>query len=735
MKLLIPSVIRRIYNLGNKQIIKVFARVFNIDHQRMTTDLQSGDVAETVVKYFEKSKTIKPATSSTLTIKQIDKFLEDLSKFTQESQQQKHFEDFCKNCTIQDLKFIIRLIKHDLKMNCLGRHVLDSLHSQAYNSFQSSRDLNKVLIEFGDKIEDITKQTRSPSKSTGLQVLVPISPMLAEACKDLTKAIKKCPGGFYSEIKYDGERVQIHKSQDDFKFYSRSLKDVVDHKVSRLKEFLPKAFPSSDDMILDSEILVVNTITGAILPFGTLGIHKKNNFKDAEVCLFVFDVLYFNGRDLTKDPLKERRKLLEDNITVLKNHIHLSEYKLLKTTNALVDHVEEVLSSGLEGLVLKDVDGIYEPGKRHWLKVKKDYLCDGKIADTADLLILGAWYGTGKRGSLYSVYLMGCYDKRSNLWKTVTKCGNGLDDNTMHKMHTKLEKLVEDSNRKTPSWLKCSSSLIPDVIAKDPHLMPVLEIMANEFSESDVHTAVCSMRFPRIIKIRDDKSYKEATNMEELAHLYRESKAGTKLGALKDLKVKDTNNNADSKPSKASTSGLTLITKFVKKETPETSSKQAVKRKSSCEKKDEKYEKKPKLSEIDEFDVKPPTSNGFFKGVHLFYSGTLLKDLKEDIREFQKLGGELTKNSLTCTHALHSGRIFVGTLDELRLNVQINKCFSIFSIISLFVFTETSTTIIASTWIIGGYDPVSIRKLLLILGCLVSHCNNSERKSSDKYYD
>lgn len=90
---------------------------------------------------------------------------------------------------------------------------------------------------------------------------------------------------------------------------------------------------------------------------------------------------------------------------------------------------------GLEGLVLKNVNGIYEPGKRHWLKVKKDYLFDGKMADAADLLVLGAWFGSGKKGGMLSIYLMGCQDTRTKVWKTVTKVHTGLDDNTMDKMH------------------------------------------------------------------------------------------------------------------------------------------------------------------------------------------------------------------------------------------------------------------------------------------------------------
>lgn len=93
---------------------------------------------------------------------------------------------------------------------------------------------------------------------------------------------------------------------------------------------------------------------------------------------------------------------------------------------------------GLEGLVLKNVNGIYEPGKRHWLKVKKDYLFDGRMADSADLVVLGAWFGTGKMGGILSVFLMGCYDAMVAKWKTVTKVHTGMDDKTMDKVHVSV---------------------------------------------------------------------------------------------------------------------------------------------------------------------------------------------------------------------------------------------------------------------------------------------------------
>merc|ERR1719266_800273 len=103
------------------------------------------------------------------------------------------------------------------------------------------------------------------------------------------------------------------------------------------------------------------------------------------------------------------------------NNVKFSEMKVIKKKQVLVEMIKEVLQQGLEGLVLKDLKSIYEPGKRHWLKVKKDYLHEGAMADSADLVVLGAWYGSGHKGGIMSVFLMGCYDHSRSIWKTVTK--------------------------------------------------------------------------------------------------------------------------------------------------------------------------------------------------------------------------------------------------------------------------------------------------------------------------
>lgn len=646
----------------------------------MLDDLAGGDVSETVAKFFNKARTLKPLTESTLTLMDIDEFLEELSNLTQEDGQVEHFEKICEKCTVSDLKTIIRLIKHDLKMNCGARHVLDALHPDAYQSFQQSRDLKIIIKEYGNRFKE---GQRSKSSKSSLTLMTAISPMLAEPCKDFDKAISKCPEGFYSEIKYDGERVQIHKEGNDFKFFSRNLKPVLDHKIQKLKGFVPKAFPHGNDLILDSEILVVDTTTGDLLPFGTLGKHKKEQHSTSEICLFIFDCLYFNGEDLTKKPMKERRKFLEDNLTVIKHHVQLSEYRLLKTKNDLVDMTKEVLKKGLEGLVLKGLNTVYEPGKRRWLKVKKDYLLKGAIADTADLVVLGAWYGTGKMGGQYSIFLMGCYDTKTSVWKTVTKVHSGLNDMEMERVHRKINPLMEkcDGNSKLPSWIQLNRTMIPNALAKDPSKMPVFEVTGAEFTQSDVHTASSiSIRFPRITKIRKDKSPEQATSLEELVHLFNESKAGVNLDELNKLKTLDsdeTDVKSKNKVPSISTklvSGTTSDKLNRKSDSPGDSEKESPTKKRKILEEPIKSSntssstrEKRKLESSEEVVLKKSKkSEKLFKDFVLFRTEEIKDKYREEINEFKTLGGNCTNDSRSANLVLHENKEIEASTTELR---------------------------------------------------------------------
>lgn len=515
VKFLLPMVNKRVYNLQSKQLVKVFSRIFgNGCHEEMVEDLEQGDVARTVGDFFERYGS--PAKKSTLTLQDVDAYLDRLSRLTREDDQTQLLRHLSARCTSNDLVMIARLIKHDIRINSGPKHILEALHPDAYQAFQASRNL-----------EDVVRTSKQGNVSVSATLMTPMIPMLAEACGSVDDAFAKCPNGMYAEIKYDGERVQLHKKGSEFLFFSRSLKPVSAHKVQHLKDFIPQAFKHGHDIVLDSEILMVDTQTQKPLPFGTLGIHKRAAFKDASVCLFVFDCLHYNGRSLLDRTLRERREILQANMTPIRNHVVFSEQHVVTTREKLRDLIHDVLSQGLEGLVLKNPDGVYEPGKRHWLKVKKDYLQGGSMADSADLAVLGAYFGTGSNGGIMSIFLMGCWNPATGRWCTVTKVHGGHDDKTLERLQTELEMTkISKQMERVPRWLNVEKVLVPDFVAKDPDRTQVWEIVGAEFTRAEVHTADgISIRFPRVARIRADKTPKEATTLPELRKIFENSKA------------------------------------------------------------------------------------------------------------------------------------------------------------------------------------------------------------------
>nr|XP_022903806.1 DNA ligase 3 isoform X1 [Onthophagus taurus] len=623
VRLLLPGVIKRVYNLQSKQLIKLFARILNSSQEEMLEHLEQGDISVTISHFYTINKA--PPKKSCLNLSEIDQFLNDLSKLTKEEDQMGHFEGILPKCTENDLKTLIRLIKGDLRMNAGAKHILDGVHNDAYEMYKASKDIDSVLNRCLEG-----ESSKANLKAT-ISLLTPVQPMLAEACKSIEQAFKKCPNGMYSEIKYDGERVQIHKRGNEFKYFSRALKPVVPHKVVHLKNYISKAFPKGEDLILDSEILMVEHETGKPLPFGTLGIHKKTEFKDANVCLFVFDCIYYNGEDLMSKPLKFRKNVLRDNMKEIKNHVVFSEMEEIYKVDDLKAMISKTLSLGLEGLVLKDLKSIYEPGKRHWLKVKKDYLFDGAMADSADLIVLGAWYGTGKKGGMMSIFLMGCYDPNRDYFCTVTKVHTGHDDKTLERLQNELDmiKISGDIN-KIPKWLRCTKTMIPDLVAKDPKNQPVWEITGAEFTQHEVHTANgISIRFPRVTKIREEKTWKEATNLNELEKLMEESKTKTDYSLLMN----------------SSTSSITSVN------TSPCSSSSSSKEKNSP--------KKRKLENIDNNNKKKINTvsldSNLFENVKLLCVPEAFKFRIEIIERFKKNGGVILDedNWKQATHVLH----------------------------------------------------------------------------------
>lgn len=488
-------------------------------------------------QFFESNGS--PKAKSILTLKQVDRWLEKLSNLGKEEEQIPHLASLLSVCTSSDLNFIVRFIDKDLNINIGAKYVLSALHPQAFDAYRNTHNLRNVV----DKVLDHSLGTSSAASSAakkgveadsdgpalpklkkglsvGLALGTPIKPMLARACKSFDEAWKRCPTGMYVEIKYDGERVQVHKQGNNYQFFSRNLKPVKANKVEGLEELL-SASTKAHTCILDGEVLVVDKVTLKMLPFSSLGVHKQKQFPNAQLCYFIFDIMLIDGKSLLDLHYEKRRQMLADNFTLVSGKLALSDAKQVTTDAELQVFWQRVLRENLEGLMLKDRLDTYKPNQRHWLKLKKDYLAG--MADSADLLVLGAFYGSGAKGGLLTTYLCCVYDPATKSFKTVCKASGGLDDATLAKLQPKMTSMMTkiDGNKKlVPSWLVVSPMHTPDWVMKDPKAAEVWEIEGASFSISSNHSADgISIRFPRIAKFRDDKDWTTATTLPELETL------------------------------------------------------------------------------------------------------------------------------------------------------------------------------------------------------------------------
>jgi DNA ligase-1 len=334
--------------------------------------------------------------------------------------------------------------------------------------------------------------------------------------------------GIHSTYKYDGFRVQIHKNGDKVEMFSRNLEDMT-HMFPELIEGTLKQV-KSHTAILDSEALAYQPDSEEFLPFQeTTKRRRKHNIEQMAESLplkaFVFDILYADGKSLIDTPLTERIKVMEKIIE--KGDILIPEPgHILHEPKDLQFMLDDAITNGLEGVVVKRPDSMYEAGGRNfnWVKLKRH--SSGELHDTIDCVIIGYIFGKGKRTAFGAgALLVGLYDKKQDQFVSVTRLGTGLTDDEWRsiKEKTKGLELVHKPAR-------VHSLITPSVWVK-PEI--VIEVLADEITRSPLHTAGASiseegvkepgyaLRFPRLITFRDkDKKAEDATTVDELIEMF-----------------------------------------------------------------------------------------------------------------------------------------------------------------------------------------------------------------------
>lgn len=368
----------------------------------------------------------------------------------------------------------------------------------------------------------------------------PIRVMLAERLPSLTHILEKMGGECAMEYKYDGIRVQAHIGPDGVKLYSRRLEDLTSN-FPDIAESL-KSRLNGKDAIIEGECVAIDK-EGKMMPFQTVTHRRRKHgmddaVNDYPVNIFMFDILYLNGKDLTNLPYTERRKLLSDSFSI-SGKIGLTTMMLVSGPEEAETFFEDALRARCEGIIAKSIgrESVYRAGSRGflWIKYKKDYSTN--LMDSFDLVVVGAFYGMGKRAGKYGALLMAAFNHDTGMYSTVCKLGTGFDDAFLDELPEMLDPYK--SEKRPPS---VDSKMVPDVWF-EPTL--VLEVTGAEISVSPIHTAASgiegedsgiAIRFPRFTgRVRNDRGPDQATTVEEIEEMYRLQPGKSEFGDAKDL--------------------------------------------------------------------------------------------------------------------------------------------------------------------------------------------------------
>src|SRR3989344_1465625 len=409
-----------------------------------------------------------------------------------------------KNLDAKSTKHLIRVTLAKLRLGIGDPTVLDAL-SVAKLGDKSGR---AGLEEAYNKTSDLGLVAKTfwsgglkAVEKVQLQVGKPVRPALAERLPNAQEVIKRVGTEFAAEPKYDGFRCQIHLDKaKEVRIFSRNLEDFT-HAFPDLVEAVKKEV-KADSAIFEGEAIAFNPITGEYYPFQETT-KRRRKYDIEEVAkklplkLFVFDLLYLNGKDLTGTAFKDRRNKLLTIISKDNKIVRLSEEYILHSEKDIEDKFSEAVTSGLEGLMIKKLDSPYKAGARgfHWVKFKR--AASGQLSDTIDTVLLGIYIGTGKRTEFGAGgLLVGVYDTEKDEFVTVSRVGTGLTDEEWRKVYGISQRIQVDHK---PARV---NALIEPSYWVEPK--EVLEILADEITRSPVHTAGkigdepgYALRFPR----------------------------------------------------------------------------------------------------------------------------------------------------------------------------------------------------------------------------------------------
>ncbi|GAA5927283.1 hypothetical protein JCM3775_002503 [Rhodotorula graminis] len=514
-----------------------------------------GDLGEVAFNSRTRQKTLFK--SKPLTVRGVFDELKKVAKTSGKDSQSRKvglIKALLAKCEGEETKFLIRSLEGKLRIGLAEKTALVSLAHAAVTAEHAksgkkwSREKLSAMLEEGAEVVKsvfseipsydlvvpalLEKGVAHLQEACQLTPGIPLKPMLAKPTKAISEVLDRFEGkDFTCEYKYDGERAQIHFLEDgSVRVFSRNSEDMT-VKYPEFVTQLPRAIKSNTtSFVIDAEAVAWDTEERRLLEFQKLSTRKRKDVKaediKVKVHLFAFDLLYLNGEALLEKNLRERRALLREHLQAVDGEFAFATSEDASTVDEIQAFLDKSIKDGCEGLMVKMLEGegaSYEPSRRsiHWLKLKKDYLQG--VGDSFDLVVIGGDYGKGKRTNVYGAFHLACYDADSGTYQMICKIGTGFSDEAL-KAHWDTLKPLELAQKK--AYYDVGGAKGPDVYF-EPKV--VWEVLAADLSLSPIYSAakgLCgdrgiSLRFPRFIRIRDDKDAEQSTEPEQIAEAYR----------------------------------------------------------------------------------------------------------------------------------------------------------------------------------------------------------------------
>jgi DNA ligase 1 len=430
-----------------------------------------------------------------------------------------------------EARYLLRTVTATLRLGIGTATILDALaevHAGGRKQRQILERAYNICSDLGLVAATLADGGLAAVERIQVRAGHPVRPMLAQRMSSPAEILAKLGGTCAAEYKYDGIRIQAHRTADgDLELYTRRL-DRVSTQFPEVVKLLQEHL-GPREAILEGEVVAFDPASGDLRPFQDVMFRRRkygitDAVRDYPVSMFCFELLSADGQDLTGLPYLERRAALAEAITTAPR-LRLATAEQVHDEAALETLFEQAVADGCEGLICKSLapTAHYQAGARgwQWIKLKRDYRTE--LSDTLDLVVVGGLAGRGRRAGMYGALLLAVYDEEADRFQTICKCGTGLSDAELAALPARLAPLA-----RADKPARVDSRWAADVWF-EPTL--VVEVLGAELTLSPHHTAGwgllkedagLALRFPRFTgRWRDDKAPEDATTVAEAVSMYR----------------------------------------------------------------------------------------------------------------------------------------------------------------------------------------------------------------------